>query len=100
LTGFCPHLLEQSTTSVFEIFQRKFFVKFLIIFEPIGPILFFSIGGYLVIRGQLSVGALAAVLLAYKDLASPWKELLDFYQMFQDSKIKYEQIVSSSSPPA
>jgi len=46
------------------------------------------------------VGALTAVLLVCKDLASPWKELLDFYQMFQDSKIKYEQIVEQFQPPA
>src|SRR5262249_45262376 len=86
----------------FEIFQRKFFVKFLNNFlNQLTPFFFFSIGGYLVIRGGpdgLSVGALAAVLLAYKDLASPFKELLDFYQSFQDSQIKYEQIVEQFQP--
>jgi ABC-type multidrug transport system ATPase subunit len=52
----------------------------------------------LVIRGNLSFGALVAVLAAYKDLASPWKELLDFYQMKEDSRIKYEQIVEQFQP--
>src|SRR6266850_2545556 len=98
LTGF-SHLLGTIYDIRFEIFQRKFFVKFLNNFlNQLVPFFFFSIGGYLVIRGQLSVGALAAVLLAYKDLASPWKELLDFYQMFPDSKIKYEQIVEQFQP--
>src|SRR5258708_8114726 len=78
----------------FEVYQRKFFVKFLNNFlGQLTPFFFLSIGGYLVIRDELSVGSLAAVLWAQKDLASPWKELLDFYQLFQDSKIKYEQIV-------
>ena len=49
------------------------------------------------IRGNLSFGALVAVLAAYKDMASPWKELLDFYQQKEDSRIKYEQMSSSSS---
>jgi putative ABC transport system ATP-binding protein len=98
LTGFA-HLLGTIYDIRFEIFKRKFFVKFLNNFlNQLTPFFFFSIGGYLVIKGPLSVGALAAVLLAYKDLASPWKELLDFYQMFQDSKIKYEQIVEQFEP--
>ena len=35
---------------------------------------------------------LVGVLAAYKDLAPPWKELLDFYQIQQDAKIKYAQL--------
>src|SRR6516162_10753056 len=83
----------------FEIYQRKFFVKFLNNFiAQLTPFFFYSIGGYLVIRGSLSFGALVAVLAAYKDLASPWKELLDFYQIKEDSRIKYEQIVEQFQP--
>jgi putative ABC transport system ATP-binding protein len=83
----------------FEIYQRKFFVKFLNNFiAQLTPFFFYSIGGYLVISGNLSFGALVAVLAAYKDLASPWKELLDFYQIKEDSRIKYEQIVEQFQP--
>ena len=83
----------------FEVYQRKFFAKFLNNFiQQLTPFFFYSIGGYLVIRGNLSFGALVAVLAAYKDLASPWKELLDFYQQTQDSRIKYEQIVEQFQP--
>jgi putative ABC transport system ATP-binding protein len=83
----------------FEIYQRKFLVKFLNNFiAQLTPFFFYSIGGYLVIRGNLSFGALVAVLAAYKDLASPWKELLDFYQIKEDSRIKYEQIVEQFQP--
>ena len=83
----------------FEIYRRKFFVKFLNNFiAQLTPFFFYAIGGYLVIRGGLSFGALVAVLAAYKDLASPWKELLDFYQIKEDSRIKYEQIVEQFEP--
>jgi len=78
----------------FEIYNRKFFVKFLNNFlGQLTPFFFYAIGGYFVIQGELSFGALVAVLAAYKDLSSPWKELLDFYQNQQDVSIKYEQVV-------
>ena len=88
----------------YEIYQRKFFVKFLNNFiGQLTPFFFYSIGGYLVIKGHgdpngLTFGALVAVLAAYKDLASPWKELLDFYQNNQNSRITYDQIVEQFEP--
>jgi putative ABC transport system ATP-binding protein len=83
----------------FEIYRRKFFTKFLNNFiGQLTPFFFFSIGGYLVIKGNLSFGALVAVLAAYKDLASPWKELLDFYQNSENSRITYDQIVEQFEP--
>jgi putative ABC transport system ATP-binding protein len=77
-----------------EIYNRKFFVKFLNnLIGNLTPFFFFVIGGYFVIKGSLSLGALVAVLAAYKDMSSPWKELLDYYQNQQDVAIKYEQVV-------
>src|SRR5215207_10135923 len=84
----------------FEIYNRKFFVKFLNNFlNQLTPFFFFMIAGYFVIMGELSFGALVAVLAAYKDLSSPWKELLDFYQNQQDVSIKYEQVVEQFQVP-
>jgi ABC-type multidrug transport system fused ATPase/permease subunit len=98
LTDFA-HLLGRIYDIRFEVYKRKFFVKFLNNFiTQLTPFFFYSIGGYLVIRGSLSFGALVAVLAAYKDMASPWKELLDFYQQKEDSRIKYEQIIEQFQP--
>ena len=84
----------------FEIFQRKFFIKFLNNFiNQLTPFFFYSIGGYLVIQGSISFGSLVAVLAAYKDLAGPWKELLDYYQMKEDIRIKYEQVIEQFDVP-
>jgi len=78
----------------FDIYNRKFFVKFLNnLLNQLTPFFFFVIGGYFVINGELSFGALVAVLAAYKELSAPWKELLDFYQNQQDVAIKYEQVI-------
>lgn len=77
-----------------EIYNRKFFVKFLNnLIGNLTPFFFYAIGGYFVITGRLSFGALVAVLAAYKDMSAPWKELLDYYQNQQDVAIKYEQVV-------
>ncbi|HEY1794475.1 MAG TPA: ABC transporter ATP-binding protein/permease [Stellaceae bacterium] len=98
LTDFA-HLLGSMYDNRFEIFRRKFFVKFLNnLINQLTPFFFYSIGGYLVITGHLSVGALLAVLAAYKDLASPWKELLDFYQSKENTRITYDQIVEQFQP--
>lgn len=84
----------------FEIYNRKFFIKFLNNFiNQLTPFFFYAIGGYLVIRGDIQLGALVAVLAAYKDLASPWKDLLDYYQTQADIRIKYEQVVEQFQPP-
>jgi ABC-type multidrug transport system fused ATPase/permease subunit len=84
----------------YDIYRRKFFIKFLNNFiDKLTPFFFFSVGGWLVIEGHLSFGALVAVLAAYKDLASPWKELLTWYQQKEDVKIKYEQVIEQFDPP-
>jgi putative ABC transport system ATP-binding protein len=83
----------------FEIYKKKFLIKFLNNFiAQLGPFFFFSIGGYLVIQGQITLGALVAVVGAHKDLSAPWKELLTYYQTMWDVRIKYEQTVSQFAP--
>jgi ABC-type multidrug transport system fused ATPase/permease subunit len=78
----------------YESYYRKFFAKFLNNFlTQLTPFFFYAMGGYFVITGQLSFGALVAVIAAYKEMSDPWKELLDFYQDQQDVAIKYEQVM-------
>ncbi len=84
----------------FDIYRTKYLIKFLNNFMGhLGPFLFFSIGGYLVIQGDLTLGALVAVLNAHKDMISPWKELLQYYQLTHDVRIKYEQVVAQFTAP-
>lgn len=85
----------------FDIYQRKSLVKFINNFlNQCAPLLFYSIGGYLVIQGELTLGALVAALTAHKDMTAPWKELLDYYQQSQDAQQKYEQVVEQFRPEA
>ncbi len=83
----------------FETYKLKFFIKFINNFlAQVTPFFFYSIGGYLVIRGELSFGALVAVLTAYKDLSDPWKELLTYYQVKEDARVKYDLLLDTFQP--
>ena len=83
----------------FEIYQRKAFQKFLNNFlNQVTPLLFYAFGGYLVITGDLTAGALTAALVAHKDMTAPFKELLDYYQQAQDAEQKYDQVTEQFRP--
>ncbi|MHA1524193.1 MAG: ABC transporter transmembrane domain-containing protein, partial [Alphaproteobacteria bacterium] len=83
----------------YEIYQRKFFIKFLNNFlAQLTPFIFYLLGGYMAIRGTLDLGQLVAVIAAYKDLPSPIKELIDWDQRRLDVQIKYTQVVEQFDP--
>lgn len=56
------------------------------------PFFFYSIGGYLVIEGGLTLGALVAVLAAYKDFSSPVRQLFKYYQTVEDVRIRFQEL--------
>ncbi len=60
-------------------------------FTSLGPFLVFILGGYLTIKGRLELGALVAFLSAQERLFEPWRELIEFYQVYQDGKINYDR---------
>ncbi len=83
----------------FEIYQKKFFMKFINNFiSQLTPFMFYLIGGVLVLQGSVSLGALVAALAAYKDLSSPWKELLAYYNQTQDMSLRWEVVVERFAP--
>jgi len=83
----------------FKIYQKKFFMKFLNNFiNQLTPFFFYSVGGYLAIKGDVTVGALIAALAAYKDLSSPWKELLAYYNQTQDMALRWELVIERFAP--
>ncbi|MFE1601129.1 ABC transporter transmembrane domain-containing protein [Methylobacterium sp. ID0610] len=82
-----------------RIYQRKFMVKFLNnLLAQMTPFLFYCIGGYFALKGQLSIGQLVAVIAAYRDLPPPLKELIDWDQQRLDVQVKYEQVVQQFLP--
>ena len=82
-----------------SIYRKKFFMKFLNNFlTQLTPFLFFSIGGYLVLQGNVSIGALVAALAAYKELSSPWKELLTYYTRTHEMAQRWSLVTERFAP--
>ena len=88
--------LHSNTVIRLALFKRKFTIKFINnLINQLTPFFFYSIGGYLVIKGQLDFGALVAVLAAYKDLAGPWKAVLNYVQRWTDFNSRYAFVVEN-----
>lgn len=83
-----------------QISSNRYIVNILnAFFSQLTPFFFLSIGGYLVISGEISLGALVAVLAAYKDMYAPWKDLIDYYQKAADARVKHDQLREFFTPP-
>ncbi len=82
-----------------KIYKKKYLIKFLNNFmNQMPPFVFYAVGGYFVIEGELTIGALVASISAYQDISGPWKDLLGYYQRYAMSAIKYTTIVENFGP--
>ncbi len=78
----------------FELYQRKFSVKFINNFLiQFLAFLFYAVGGYFVINGSMDIGALVASIAAYKDLPTPIKGLIDWDQLRLMNQVRYGQAI-------
>lgn len=99
------HRLEQNKLDrlimrLYSIMKRLFILKYGIkfsnnLFQSFGPFLLFLIGGYMAIHGNFTIGALVAFLTAYEKVYDPWKEIIDYYQNYQDAQVRYSQIMTA-----
>ena len=64
-------------------------------FNNLSPFLIFLLGGYLAMKGRLELGALVAFLSAQEKLYNPWKEMIEFYQVYQDASIRYTRTMEA-----
>lgn len=83
-------------TTMKDLFLIKFFIKTMNnYFQNTGPFLLFIVGGYLSIKGEFSLGALIACLSAYEKVYDPWKEMIGFYQGYQDASVRYQRVMET-----
>jgi len=85
---------------LFDVMKRLFAFKYGIkfvnnFFQNLGPFILFLIGGYLAIHGEFTLGALVAFLSAYEKVYEPWKELIEYYQEFQDARVRYYRVMET-----
>ena len=82
----------------FELYQRKFSVKFINNFLiQFLAFFFYAVGGYLAIKGTLDIGQLIGVIVAYKDLPAPVRGLIDQDQKRLTVEVRYGQIIEQFS---
>ncbi len=92
--------LDKKIHRLYKIMKRMSVLKYGIkfsnnLFQSLGPFLLFLVGGYLAIHGQFTIGALVAFLSAYEKVYDPWKEIIEYYQDYQDAQVRYRQIMDS-----
>lgn len=83
---------------LYKILKKLFIVKYGMkfannMFQSFGPFVLFIVGGYLAIHGEFTLGALVAFLSAYEKVYDPWREMLEYYQEYQDASVRYKQIM-------
>ena len=87
-------LINQLYKLIYKLSIFKYGIKFSNnLFQGFGPFLLFLVGGYLAIRGEFTIGALVAFLSAYEKVYDPWKEVILYYQDYQDALVRYKQIM-------
>jgi ABC-type multidrug transport system fused ATPase/permease subunit len=68
-------------------------------FVSLGPFVIFILGGYLAMQGKLELGAMVAFLSAQEKLYDPWKELIEFYQVYMDASVSYKRTMEYFDTP-
>ena len=58
-----------------------------------GSLVVLIAGGYLVIRGQTTVGTVVAFISGFERLSGPLRDLLNFYREYSQAKVQYQMIV-------
>ena len=76
-----------------RIYLWKFASKSLVnLFNGLAPVAALVVGGYLVIVGQTSLGVVVAFISGFKRLADPLRELVAFYRLAAQSRVRHEAI--------
>ncbi len=85
-----------------SIYNLKYLIKWVNNFlEKFGQFLLLLVGGWLIIHHPetFNLGILVAFLQAYSQLNEPWRELINFFQLKENARVKYEQVIANFDPP-
>ncbi len=96
------HLLQRIFKIRLNIYNLKYLIKWINNFlEKFGQFLLLLVGGWLIIHrpDTFNLGILVAFLQAYGQLNEPWRELINFFQLKENARVKYEQVIANFDPP-
>jgi ABC-type multidrug transport system fused ATPase/permease subunit len=78
-----------------RIYLLKFASKSLVnFFNGLAPVAALIVGGYLVIMGQTSIGVVVAFISGFDRLADPLRQLIAFYRLATQSRVRHDAIAS------
>jgi ABC-type multidrug transport system fused ATPase/permease subunit len=84
-----------------SIYNLKYLIKWINNFlEKFGQFVLLLVGGWLIINHPetFNLGTLVAFLQAYGQLNEPWRELINFFQLKENARIKYEHVIANFDP--
>jgi ABC-type bacteriocin/lantibiotic exporter with double-glycine peptidase domain len=61
--------------------------------NAMGPLMVLLVGGYLVIKGQTTIGTVVAFVSGFERLSDPLRDLLNFYREYEQAKVQHRMIV-------
>lgn len=61
--------------------------------NAMGPLMVLVVGGYLVIKGQTTIGTVVAFVSGFERLSGPLRDLLNFYREYEQAKVQHRMIV-------
>lgn len=60
--------------------------------SALAPLSALTVGGYLVIHDQMTVGAVVAFVSGFERLSNPLRDLLNFYRDYEQAKVQHQMI--------
>jgi ABC-type multidrug transport system fused ATPase/permease subunit len=101
-SGRFRHQLQRIFRVRLNIYNLKYLIKWINNFlEKFGQFVLLLVGGWLIIHqpDEFNLGALVAFLQAYGQLNEPWRELINFFQLKENARVKYEHVIANFDPP-
>lgn len=78
------------------VYRVKFFLTFFgNLLDALAPLIVLSVGGWLVIRGEVEVSTLVVFITGFQKVADPWDQLLTFYRTASNANVKYRLIADA-----
>jgi putative ABC transport system ATP-binding protein len=101
-SGRYRHQLQRIFRVRLNIYNLKYLIKWINNFlEKFGQFVLLLVGGWLIIARpeEFNLGALVAFLQAYGQLNEPWRELINYFQLKENARVKYEHVIVNFDPP-
>jgi ABC-type bacteriocin/lantibiotic exporter with double-glycine peptidase domain len=77
-----------------QLYFLKYGLKTLLnVANALGSLMVLIVGGYLVIKGQTTIGTVVAFVSGFERLSGPLRDLLNFYREYSQAKVQYQMIV-------